>query len=750
MTAFSPTETFPGERPPPNLDQFLNRFLEFNPFVASRVLQPSTAPEDAEAIHQAAFRRLVELAELARNERLGVGVMLWGEAGVGKSHLLARLARWAGQSRRACFVYFHNLQARAESLPRYVLHCVVSNLTLGRADRFHETPLFWLANAAVKAALEGRQGPPPTWLEVEKAFDRWLDRLVAGDPARAPLTDRAAYQVLLRFFQSAYKAQRTGAGERLARLGSLWLAGDTLEPVDARLLNLPADVRAGDGVAIRDDQHVKQVLIALAQIALCRQQTLVLAFDQVDNLEADQVAALARFLQALLDSTPNLFVVTSGVQEGLLRFHEDKVIQDSSWDRLAQFEVALHRVSADEARQIAGTRLKAFIQPYLGLDPVRRRWEKDALFPLGTAWFEDALGDKTAVRPRDVVTWTRQGWHREQEALRRLGGPRWLETWGERRTRRADDLPGATLDEVIDRKVDQKIQEHRAQRQREPQTLPPDADNLAGLVYTLLQQCRDQDEPPAVREVRRVETPKNGPRPSYHLLVRQQEANGRERTTGLIFLATANANSTAACLRRLLLDAQPPERVFVITEERRPLALGPQGKKHLERLRCRSAAAFRHIEIAFTDYAGLDALQAAVRMARSGDLEVEWPPGQTRPVSEPEVIRSHQRRRRYHRYSPLRDLWGAAMPEEAEGPPPFTPDEKDAREFILGRLAASGAQSSATLAEQYAAYLGKTRSARVAVPACKAAIEEVARHMDRDGLIGAAAREDGLYLLPRP
>src|SRR5205807_6497346 len=113
-----------------------------------------------------------------------------------------------------------------------------------------------------------------------------------------------------------------------------------------------------------DNQQVKQVLVALTRLAAGQGRPFLLAFDQVDNLDADQVAALARFLEALIDSSPNLLAVTAGIQASLLRWREDLVIQDSAWDRLAQFEVRLHRLTAAEAAEVVRLRIRRFLDPF--------------------------------------------------------------------------------------------------------------------------------------------------------------------------------------------------------------------------------------------------------------------------------------------------------------------------------------------------------------------------------------------------
>ena len=732
------------------LEHFADRLLNENPFLVNRVLQPSTADADAEAVHQAEFRRLVELAELARRQSLGVGAVLWGEAGVGKSHLLARLARWAEDDHRACFVYFHNLQARADTLPRYVVNCAVSTLTGGRTGGFQQTTLFWLVNAALKAALDRHEEPRPTWKQAAVAYERLVHHLIEHDPSRAALIDRTVYWVLFRFFRSAYTAYRTGVDDGVARLAALWLAGESLDASDARRLGLTP---AGDDTALRDEQHLKQVLIALAQMALSFGRPLLFCFDQVDNLEADQVAALSRFVQALLDTSPNLLVVTSGVQPALVRFHEDKVIQDSAWDRLAQFEISLQRISPQEASQIVRARLEPFLQPFQELEPARSRVARDPLFPLGAAWFAEFLQTKPAVRPRDVITWAREGWRREQDALRRQGVLAWLNGWGSRRPEPAPvvEVSEPDLEQLIDQKVDQKIAEHQAQREAAPQTLPPDAGNLAGLLNTLLQQCLTSEQPYALRSVQQFLPAANAPRPTYDLMVRQWDAVGQEHRAGVVFAVTTHANAVAVLLRRLVFDPEPPERVRLIVDARRPLRLGSQGRHYLEQLRRRGPSAFRKVVLSFRQYAYLDALEAVVRMARSGDLEVEARPGQARPVTEKEVIASHHRRRRYLQFPTLRELLLGDSSDDAEAPAApepaaGLPDERDGREFILAQLSLTPGESSQELAARYADYLKTTKKVRLDLPTCRSRVEEIARKLHQEGRIRASARDDGLYL----
>jgi hypothetical protein len=646
----------PLERDVDDLEPFFEAVRSSNPFVDNRVNGLSSDGVDVDDIHRAAFERLTALAREAVDLRRGVGAMLWGEAGIGKSHLLARLARWAEHDRQAVAVYLHNLQASPENLPRSLLKAVVSILTRGQVRGFGRTPLFDLTFAFVAEALHFDTTHKHRWSVAERAYGGLVDRLGAEDPSRAALVNRTVFEVLYCFFRSAYRAAKTG-DEREASLAVRWMSGDSLDPAEARQLGLPPGRSPDEPASLTDNQQIKQVLVALSRMALSRERPFLLCFDQVDNLDDDQAAALSRFLEALLDSAPGLLVVTAGVQSSLLRWRETKVIQDSAWDRLAQEQVLLLRLTTPESRRILAARLAKFLTPFVESEPVRQRLQQDDLFPLGRAWSEAFFRDRIDLRPRDTINGAREGWRREQEALRRLGGPVWLRDGGScppEEEERPRELTAEQLREAIDRKVTDKIEDHCGERRRRPESLAPDAANLAGLIAVLLEQFGgvEIDRPPSGTADREF---------PYSLVARRRSGGeGAEVRTGVFVLVDGSAASTTKVLRWLKEASPPPERVLIVTDERRPVAFGAQrtarGREYYEELRRRGPSRFLHIPLTFEEYARLDALQAVVGMARSGDLELVLPDGRTRPVSVDEVLESHRRQRRHLGLPVLQEL----------------------------------------------------------------------------------------------
>ena len=750
MTAQTPTKPMTTTPPALTLERFFEHVRLSNPFLIDRVVQPAQAAEmDAETVHQTQFRQLVELARMARDQHIGVGVVLWGEAGVGKSHLLARLARWAHRDGQACFVYLQNLQPGPENLPRTLLRVTVSILTQGRQDRFQDTPLFRLVDAAVQTALQ----ESAETLEPAIALKRLLDRLSAQAPAQPALVDRTIYNVLFRFLRSAALAA-TELDDGIAALAVRWLSGDPLDVSDARLLGLPPQANRDETVVLGDDQQIKLVLVALSQMALLARQPLLLCFDQVENISVEQMQAQARFLQALLDSAPNLLVVTCGVRETLLRWQEDLVIHAAAWDRLAQMSIDLPRVTPHEGRQIVESRLDHLLTPFLELEPVKERIQEDHLFPLGVAWFDEFLKDKLDLRPRYVIKWARDGWARAQWALQETDGPTWLANWGKKPSKDTKKVaPPPPLEALIDERVRAKLEEQKNQRRLDPETLPPDADNLAGLVLTLLQQCLDGGRGYALTGVERPLRPSPRQQPTYHLVVRQR-SGAQEATIGVLFLTTGNATSSAAwAFRRILEDRVPPLRLLLVIDRRRPMRLGPKGEEYLTQLRRKCADRFQQIELTFDQYADLDALKATTGLARSGDLEIDLPGGEIRRVTETEVIASHHGGDRYAAHVLLKPLLNAPPPTgPIDDPPPVMAaevNEKDIREFIMAQLGFMPGMGSNELTLKYVAYLQQTKRPLLDEATCKPQLEDVARAMHHAGLIQVSPIDDGLFLLPR-
>ena len=472
-------------------DQYVTAVCETNPFASNRITEPSSYDVDVPEIHAAEFDRLVALSRHVMRQRSAVGVALLGAAGVGKSHLLSRLYRWAntaaeGGGVNACYVYLHNVLADPERLPRYLLKYVISRLSEGGRGPLHQTPLYRFVDRAIHHALDvAGAGVEMPEGRIRTAWEAY--RGYFGD-ATGP---RAAYDVLFQFWRFARPEKAAEPGRRNLALSALgWLSGDEIDPVFAARLGFRAD--RNEPVMLHDDQEVEHVLLSLTRLALVSQQPLVLCIDQVENLDPDKLKPLVRFLHTLLDQATNLLIIISGVKETLLRYRKEDIIPEAAWDRIAQYKADLKRVRKSEARKILEARLERFHEPFLEVDPVRRRLHEDTLFPLGRAWLEDRFGDAVEFRPRDVLTWARDAWDEESANLARLGGQTWVRRWpdtceGKGGSGGKVGVTAQNLETIIDGAVDRKIEEQIAENRLQPGSVgrwPRDGSPLVSLRWS--------------------------------------------------------------------------------------------------------------------------------------------------------------------------------------------------------------------------------------------------------------------------
>jgi hypothetical protein len=728
------------------LDDFFDHLRYSNPFEQDRISDPSEADVDVTTIHDKEYRELVEFAERSKRERRGVGVVLWGEAGIGKSHLLARFSRWAEEDRRACYVFLHNIHVHAERLPRYILKSVVSRLTSGRRHEFRRTRLYGLMYRVMNEAIRRYSDDP----QVHRSQYEWLtyfekllnDHLRQGRRRRDP-DDATIYRVLFEFFVSAMLAAHGRDNEHTAAAAIRWLSGEPLD--EAETVRLGLKTEQGQSLAVlQDNRQVERVLIALMELCRLDDQSFIVVFDQVENLDSDEISALSRFCHSLLDHATNLLVVTSGVELELIEYKKQGFIPSSSWDRIAQHEVMLYLISPVQARQLLEARIEKFFESFMTLPEVKERLTTDTLFPLGQEWLAEQIDNAIAVKPRHVISWARKRWRDQANRLREQGGEAWLEEWAEAAPR-VEEL--RSTEQIVDHCVEEKIREQVRRRELDPSALPPDASNLCGLVEALLKQCEGARDDYTLVNVARPQGRTKTAMPAYDLLAQERTPDGRMVATGVTFIVTEAKISIAASLRRMCEDSPPPDHVLVVCDARLPMECAQAGQDYLNRLEQRGPDRFRVVNLTLTQYAELDALEAVLGEARSGDLEVMLPQDGNRRLTPEEVIASHHRQDRYRSHPLLRELL-CEEPLPPVAPPEPKLDAAEFREFIRSQLALTMGLSSVELAQKYCARADQ--GASMPFEAVKARLEEVAQAMHLEELINVSPTSNSLYLLNRP
>ena len=154
----SPTITREGVSSP--MATFFDALLGSNPFSSNRVSDVDEPLLDVSTIHQDKFEKLCRITNEVRraDKPPAKGVLLSAGAGVGKSHLLARLCQWAKKEKSAIYVYLHNVMASPERMSRHFLRSVMSALLKGR-ESYKESLLYHLMQAAMKTICDESQLP---------------------------------------------------------------------------------------------------------------------------------------------------------------------------------------------------------------------------------------------------------------------------------------------------------------------------------------------------------------------------------------------------------------------------------------------------------------------------------------------------------------------------------------------------------------------------------------------------------------
>ena len=730
------TRVYTTEQVKDPLSPFIQAVQRTNPFASDiHKLDSLNASEpDVTEIHGKAFRQIERLAEQATRENRGTGVVLWGQPGIGKSHFLSRVSRWAAEG-RAWLVPFYNLQVSPDELPRYVLKSLISSLTEDRIDGFAETPLFKMLHRTVKEALQHSKAGTLTVEKAKLAYKGVVDRLLAQ--SRPDLRRREIYDVLFLFYWSSHATFKI-RNERQALIAVRWLSGDPIDPEDAKLLNVLTGGDPEQPVELGDDQQLKQVLVALTNLYLNLEQPILLCFDQVDTLEPEMVGKLARFLHSMIDSCGNILVITSGVQQSLNEFVKQMIIHHASWDRIAEEKIQLQMIDKEAGRLILERRLERHLKPYEGLQEVARLIAMDKLFPLGTPWLDGRLKDLSELRPRDIIRWAKERWREQQELLETQGAERWLREWGP--TSSGPQPPKAPrefrpLEAIIDEEVGRKLEDHKEGRMKARQSLPPSADHLANLLQHVLNDMQPGlVEPP--RPVRAAQ------KRSHDFLIRREG----QAPIKVLCLVTDSGRTATPKLSRMAEDVHQGEVQVLLTDARMPLPKGDKGKEHLDTLKRRGPNWFRHVELPFEHYAALDALKGVVVTASSGDIEIEEADGRSRRVIPEEVIQSHRRK---GRYLALPLLSAILAPPAKEAPPedpmiqtlPSELATQVLKTFIVGELVLYPGLYSRELAEKLRA---KHQGLDVAL--AQARLEEVAKELQKENQILVTPSGEGLML----
>ena len=308
-----------------------------NPFRNAIVRDPwRESGPDVSEINDDAFRRCKEALHLVRSGQGSTSVLLHGEAGSGKTHLLSRVRSWLSEEEELAIFIWVRLNCGPNRFWRHVRSSFVDNLTRvrsGRRTQLHELLIERIA--ARFGSKFANRDPRPRRKEVQPYIQQIsLHAELTRDMARA--IDHLVFS-------------------RHVLDSIAWLRGESLPESVLEKLGLST---------VQDDDEDAEAVARDVVRSLCRLAgediPIVFCFDQIEALQRheqdkDGIFVFGKAIRSLYDMTDNVLIVSCIQSYYLPKLKE--AMQQPNYDALAVQTGTLNPIVPRLAKKLARSRL---------------------------------------------------------------------------------------------------------------------------------------------------------------------------------------------------------------------------------------------------------------------------------------------------------------------------------------------------------------------------------------------------------
>jgi hypothetical protein len=537
-----------------------------NPFLINRVDSAwEDPPTEVRSINRRAFDQCFQTIDAVRETRRSRGLLLTGEPGSGKSHLLHRVGRRVAEIGKDSFVYIPPVGASGRlygELLRRVVHDIVRQPHAARTTQ--------LESIVIRELL--RKDSPITpdhiWRDMRKRYAPGVALFDTLGGAFEKLTLRLALDPDVALVLRHYLAEHH-------RLDAYrWLTGYSLPDETLRQL--------GVNRTLEDDLDARHALFTLSKLA-GHESVLVLAFDQLEGMQLrpddfDGVIQFGSTVSDIVTHCANVAAI-SCVQQ---YFHADlnRVLPPAQMDRVAQDLGRIELLHAADADLVVGARLAATAE----LHEARASMPDEPLWPLTQAGLRAALpgGVTLGITARAVLNAARVLFARWQTGV--TPGPTAPQSAADALSDRFDRLQGEVLERT------------------------PDEATLADGVLKLL----------SLTPTRRTRRSK--------LKGIDFEIDRPAGPTGVAVCNSLNMNRLVARLKQIedALERKTIHRAVLVRDER--MGISPAAKVTRARLEQFEKSGNTLLRPSAATYAAIAAARELLATAASGDLAIEGRP----------------------------------------------------------------------------------------------------------------------------
>lgn len=327
--------------------RMLRRTLR-NPFLQNRVdtaWDARSIAADVPAINDEAFQLVLRTIADVRASRQSHGLLLYGEPGSGKTHLLNRVRRWIQQDEHAWFVYVLPITA-PDRVYRDILQATASDITRNAPEMHGVTQL---AVAVARLFMSDVHAPIR---EIAAWWRRVTEEHPEGDALAGFLLKHLEVFVLpLELDSSVVRVVAQFLAGRNRAAARDWLLGRSM----------PDETLETLGVAFSLDEESTALTALSTLIRLGNEfSTVVFAFDQIEGLQIDPddrtgLLAYAHAATQLLAKHENVAIVTCA-QVSFIGTLE-QIVGVALYHRIAERRSSLKLLSYAGATQLVHQRL---------------------------------------------------------------------------------------------------------------------------------------------------------------------------------------------------------------------------------------------------------------------------------------------------------------------------------------------------------------------------------------------------------